>query len=226
MKNIKWIVLAVALVAVMISATVIYDGYMKNNGGGIVPVESTPKQELEGDEPSESTPSDSSGDNTDADNGGEADDQENNDQENNDKEETKMTAPDFTVLDYEGNEVKLSDYVGKPTVLNFWATWCVYCKMEMPDFNKAYENYPDVQFLMVNATDGYYETVESAKKYVEGEGFSFTVLFDTKGDAERAYNVRGWPTTYFINANGDPVASASGTLSYETLQRGIAMITE
>ena len=58
----------------------------------------------------------------------------------------KMKAPDFTVLDYDGNEVKLSDYKGKPVVLNFWATWCFYCKEEMPDFNLAYEKYPDVEF--------------------------------------------------------------------------------
>ena len=56
-------------------------------------------------------------------------------------------APDFTVLDYEGNAVKLSDYKGKPVVLNFWATWCYYCKQEMPDFDKAAEKYSDVQLL-------------------------------------------------------------------------------
>ena len=64
------------------------------------------------------------------------------------------TAPDFTVTDENGKEVKLSDFKGKPAVLNFWATWCYYCKEEMPDFNTAYKKYPEVQFLMVNATDG------------------------------------------------------------------------
>ena len=89
----------------------------------------------------------------------------------------KITAPDFTVLDYNGNEVKLSDFKGKPVVLNFWATWCFYCKEEMPDFNTAYEKYPDVEFLMLNATDGYQETIESAKEYYEAEGFNFNIYF-------------------------------------------------
>ncbi len=94
-------------------------------------------------------------------------------QENN---EQAALAPDFTVYDVNGNEVSLSDYKGKPVVLNFWATWCYYCKEEMPDFNKAYKEYPDVQFLMVNATDGVQETKEKAMQYVKDEGFDFPVV--------------------------------------------------
>ena len=141
-------------------------------------------------------------------------------------EESGFAAPDFTVLDGEGNEVQLSDYFGKPIVLNFWATWCYYCKVEMPDFDKAYEKYPDVQFLMVNATDGVQETVESAKEYIEQEGFRFDVFFDTELEAVSAYYVTGFPTTFFIDENGDLVTYGSGMLDLETLEKGIQMITE
>ena len=55
-----------------------------------------------------------------------------------DSEPEKISAPDFTVYDADGNAVQLSDYVGKPIVLNFWASWCGPCKMEMPDFNEKY----------------------------------------------------------------------------------------
>lgn len=210
MKNLKWIFLTIALVVIIVGASVVYDTYMKNNGGGLIPTETTPKDDLGESPKDDPTPSDKTN--------------EPNDTPNTEK--VTMSAPDFTVINYDGEEVKLSDYVGKPIVLNFWATWCVYCKMEMPDFNKAYENYPDVVFLMVNATDGHNETVDTAKSYVETEGFSFTVLFDTKGEAENAYHITGWPTTYFLNAKGDIVARASGALSYETLEQGIAMIKE
>ena len=141
-------------------------------------------------------------------------------------QESEFAAPDFTVYDGDGNEVHLSDYKGKPVVLNFWATWCYYCKEEMPDFDRAYEKYPDVQFLMVNATDGIQETMASAKEYVEQEGFQFDVLFDTNFDAVNAYQVSGFPATFFIDENGNLVTYGRGMLDFETLEKGIQMITE
>ncbi len=140
------------------------------------------------------------------------------------QEGTDYSAPDFTVLDYNGNEVKLSDFEGKPVVLNFWATWCYYCKEEMPDFNKAFQKYPNIQFLMVNATDGVQETISSAKAYVEQEQFEFPVFFDTKGEAVKNYYVTGFPATYFIDKDGNLVTYANGMLSLENLEKGIQMI--
>lgn len=137
-----------------------------------------------------------------------------------------LSVPDFEVLDYNGNKVKLSDFAGKPIVLNFWATWCYYCKLEMPDFNKAYKEYPDVVFLMVNATDGVSETVQRAKKYVEDEGYDFDVYFDTTGQALYAYGISSFPSTFFINANGELVARRIGMLDYAMLEQRISYITE
>ena len=142
------------------------------------------------------------------------------------EEEADYTAPDFTVLDYNGNEVKLSDFKGKPVVLNFWATWCGYCKAEMPDFNTAAELYPDVQFMMINATDGVQETLENAKAYVEAENFTFDVFFDTNLEAVSKYYITGFPATIFIDKDGNLVTRGNGMLDYETLERGIQLITE
>ncbi len=139
--------------------------------------------------------------------------------------EKTFPSPDFTVLDENGNKVKLSDFRGKPIVLNFWATWCYYCKEEMPDFNRAYKNNPDVTFLMVNATDNSSETVSKAKKYVSDNGFSFPIFFDTEQKAINAYHVSGFPTTYFLDENGTIVARAVGMIDYDTLMTGIGMIT-
>lgn len=133
--------------------------------------------------------------------------------------------PDFTVLDKDGNEIKLSDLAGKPIVLNFWATWCGYCVQEMPDFQTAYEKYPDVQFVMVNVTDGYYETITSAKSFVAEKGFTFPVYFDTKSSATSAFDVNAYPQTFFIDAQGNIVAKARGAISLSNLEYGISLLT-
>ncbi len=141
-------------------------------------------------------------------------------------ENNEFTAPDFEVLDASGNKVKLSDYKGKPIVLNFWATWCYYCKVEMPDFDRAYKNYSDVQFMMVNATDGVQETMETAKAYIEKEGYSFDVFYDVNMDAVSSYYVTGFPSTFFIDEKGNLIARGSGALDYESIVRGIEMIND
>lgn len=133
-------------------------------------------------------------------------------------------APDFTVLDMNGNKVKLSDYKGKPVVLNFWATWCYYCKEEMPDFNEAYKNHPEVQFLMVNATDGVQETPKKAKSYITEQGYEFDVFFDTNQEAVNNYQVSGFPSTYFIDKDGAIVAHRTGMIDKNALENGINMI--
>ena len=141
------------------------------------------------------------------------------------EEEESAPAPDFTVYDAEGNAVKLSDYFGKPIVLNFWASRCGPCQSEMPDFNEAHEKLGEnVQFLMVNMTDGSRETVDTASEFIAAEGYSFPVFYDTDMDAAVTYSVYSLPSTYFIGADGSAVAKATGAIDAETLQTGIDMI--
>lgn len=136
----------------------------------------------------------------------------------------RTMAPDFTVYDLAGNEILLSDYIGKPIVLNFWASWCGPCQSEMPDFDEAYaELGEDIQFMMVNLTTGR-ETLDSASSFIKENGYSFPVFYDTDLEAASAYGAYSLPTTYFIDSNGYVIAQAVGAINRETLQRGIEMI--
>ena len=140
-------------------------------------------------------------------------------------EQALPMAPDFTVYDLQGNPVKLSDFLGTPVVLNFWASWCGPCKAEMPEFDqvcKALEG--KVQFLMINLTDGNAETVESASAFIADAGYGFPVFYDTATEAAMAYGVQSIPTTFFITARGEAAAYYTGTMPKALLEQGIAMI--
>ena len=127
---------------------------------------------------------------------------------------TKVTAaPDFQVTDFEGNEVRLSDVVGRPVIVNFWASWCGPCRSELPEFDAAYESYgEDVAFMMVDLTVGYSETVESATDFVQQEGYSFPVYYDTDGNAVTAYGINSIPVTVAVDADGNIVSGYIGAI--------------
>lgn len=137
-------------------------------------------------------------------------------------EQQKNTAPDFTVVDYNGKQTKLSDKKGKPVVVNFWASWCGPCKSEFPAFEDAYNKYGnDVEFMMINLTDGYQETISSAKSFIDEQNYTFPVYYDTTMSASNAYGVFSIPKTLFIDKNGNIVQNRTGTISQDTLEQNI-----
>lgn len=187
-----------ALLAVLGGGLFLYDKY----AGQLQPqtVVATPPAVSETDEPGEMTSSDTEG------------------------SVESVFAPDFTVYDADGNAVRLSDFRGKPVILNFWATWCGYCKQHMPHFESAYQDIGnDVHILMVNLTGGQ-ETVETAHDFIVQNDYHFPVYYDTSYSAAIAYGANAIPVTFFIDAEGYPVAYAQGALSAEMLRTGIDMI--
>ena len=137
-----------------------------------------------------------------------------------------VQADDFTVYDSEMNEVKLSDYFGKPIIINFWASWCGPCKSELPAFNSLYEQYKDdVVFLMINLTDGQRDTESGIKKFISDNGYSFPVYYDIEFDASEAYGVRSIPETVFISADGSLYDTRVGAMSEDVLEDYMKQLT-
>lgn len=195
----KFLIIAVAFILVMAAAFLLYSQLTKDADSGNLSAESAENGTAQN--------GDSSGESNDG------------------SGQEKIEAPDFTVYDKDGNKVSLSDYLGKPVVLNFWASWCGPCKTEMPDFEKAYKERGDeIQFLMVNMTDGSRETIDSASEYIEDQGFTFPVFFDTDVDAANTYGAYSIPMTFFIDSEGYLTARATGALDEATLNQGLDMI--
>ena len=131
-------------------------------------------------------------------------------------------APVFTVYTDDGTSVRLSDMRGKPTVVNFFASWCGPCQMEMPYFEEAYKTYgEEINFMMVNLCAFGNDTKDNAKAMVEKGGWTFPVYFDTEGEAAIAYAVRSMPTTIFVSADGELIGKQIGALSQQALAQQI-----
>ena len=134
-----------------------------------------------------------------------------------------IEAPDFTFTLLNGKKVSLSDYRGKPLVLNFWATWCPPCREETPVLVKVSDKYDgDVQFLGVVQND----TKESAKKFAQEYKMNYSSGLDSTGDISNAYKIAGIPTSFFINGDGTVQASYIGAIDEATLVAYIEELME
>ena len=135
-----------------------------------------------------------------------------------DSENEKKPAPDFKMYNSDGEEVALSSFRGTPVVINFWASWCGVCTTEFPYFENAYKKYGDrVQFLMVNMTDGSYETVGKAGSFIEKNGYTFPVFYDKDFGAAIAYSVTSIPVTVFVDREGNLVQHRVGGMNESML---------
>jgi thiol-disulfide isomerase/thioredoxin len=111
-------------------------------------------------------------------------------------------APEFLLQDLGGQTVSLDDLKGKPVMINFWATWCGPCRMEMPFIQEVYKD-PEWQktglvILAVNLM----ESASAAAEFMKDNGLHFKVLLDAEGKVGKMYNISAIPTTYFIDKNG------------------------
>lgn len=133
-----------------------------------------------------------------------------------------LCAPNFTLFTLDGKEVQLYENNGKPTLINFWATWCGPCKNEMPLLQSVYEQYQDnVNFLMINVTAQ--DDMEAVHQYILDHKYTFPVLLDPPDQENRSvsisdYKVQGIPMTLGLAPNGKIVYKKPGELSKQELE--------
>lgn len=130
-------------------------------------------------------------------------------------------APDFALLDREGRMVRLSDYRGRKAVfVNFWATWCAPCRIEMPEMQEIYaERGQEVEILAVNVE----ESGEQVRRFMASLGLTFPALLDSTGAVANRYQVWALPTSVFIDRQGIVRARYAGLMSRETMEASIAL---
>ncbi|PRZ17048.1 thiol-disulfide isomerase/thioredoxin [Laceyella sediminis] len=137
----------------------------------------------------------------------------------------EMRAPNFSLKTLDGKTVEVKKNNGKPTLINFWASWCPPCKVEMPHIQKAYEKYGDrVNFLMVNLTAMDDET--KMKQYLKEEGYSFPVLLDRTGEVSQMYQAISIPTTYIVDRNGIIIKQIIGAMTEDQLTEIMEQISK
>lgn len=147
-------------------------------------------------------------------------------------------APDFTLVDQNGEEHTLSAYKGKVVFLNFWTTWCGYCVEEMPDIQDLYEEYgrneEDVVFLAVaspagdeNKQSADNATEEEIKAFIEEKGYTFPVVMDRTGKVLEDYGVgASFPITFLIGMDGKVFGYAPGAMSKDMMRDAVLQTWE
>lgn len=141
-------------------------------------------------------------------------------------------APDFTLTDQNGVRHTLSDYKGKVVLLNFWATWCGPCKMEMPDLQAVYEDYgknqEDVVILGVanpktpSRPQNSDVPTEEVAAFLQEGGYTYPTAMDETGQVFLQYGVSAFPTTFMITPEGKVYGYATGTLTRSTMENFIS----
>lgn len=125
---------------------------------------------------------------------------------------SKHAVPNQKLITLNNKEMTLYDNLGKPTVLVFWASWCIPCNEELPEIQNFYSEYKDsVNVVTINATDTELN-IKSLTKYLDDKNWTFPIFIDEKGDIRKTFGAFTVPTTVFLSADGELVHDVYGPI--------------
>ena len=135
--------------------------------------------------------------------------------------EVGAQAPDFELEQLSGGALRLSDLRGKPVLVNFWASWCAPCILEMPNIQKYYQRYPEAfEVVAVNAD----EPRSDIEKFVKDIGVTFPIVMDPGLKIQSLYRLRGLPTSFLVDADGIVRVVHIGMLEESQLEQYLSRV--
>ena len=134
--------------------------------------------------------------------------------------EVGRRAPDFTLTDLDGKQIRLSDLRGKVVFINFWATWCPPCRAEMPEIEAFHQEYKSKDVVVIGVD--ILESENVVRKFVEQGGYTWTFVIDTTGEVSSLYKVNAIPASYFIDREGVIRAVNIGAMTKRAMEAKIS----
>ena len=137
-------------------------------------------------------------------------------------------APDFSLEVLDGEEtITLSQFTGQPVLLNFWASWCVPCRTELPDLQRAYEANRDARLVLLGINLTSQDSVAEARAFVRELGLTFPILLDETGEVtDGSYRVLGLPMSVFVNRAGLIQRIQVGAMTRSQIEEYVAAIVQ
>lgn len=137
-----------------------------------------------------------------------------------------FSAPDFTLDLLGGGQVTLSELRGKVVMINLWASWCIPCRVEMPEIERVYQAYQDQGLVVLAVNSTFQDSERDAAAFVQELGLTFPIPLDRTGAVGQRYRLRALPSTFFVDRQGVIRSAVFGTMNAALIQAEVETLIQ